>query len=330
MAPALSLAPDAKAKLARIVAVKPDVFSLIDEPALGSLLSVLAVQSELGTALDRLSAALGFLGASEASWSTRVLRSETDGYGLSLARADHEVFRPESAAVIECFSVHDEGRRLEFFPLRIARLKREQAGIDLVIVRDWILNGALSDDPSRAVNYVTANVWEMMQNIGQRQAELMLKRQLAFFGTHDIVDHVGGSTREGTERFLPEVARIQAQLRGALWERAPREVDYQFSYLLAMVLDDLAQPRWYRTLTHPHFVERCLREWAQAVGDEPLAEGELPRLPEGIREIMASLRDQTQTTAMLDRLPLPRETPVFTPKRASELPALHTTAAPKA
>ncbi len=67
-------------------------------------------------------------------------------------------------------------------------------------MRDWILNSALAPDLSQAVNYVKANVWEMESGVGLQQAELMIHNQLAFFGTHDIVDHIGGASREGMSR----------------------------------------------------------------------------------------------------------------------------------
>lgn len=275
-------------RLAAKLRTHGEVLRFADDPALVSLCTCIGLQMEVGApALDRLSPFWGVDG--------RRLHSECilegsdvgirwwrdDGEALELR---HEDFR----YVVDRASFDANGRlrQIVVFPARVAAQFRRR-GFELVVVRDWFLTAGFGDEHAR-VNYLYANDWEIRNVVARTQAQLMQRRQLVFSGTHDVVDHLLGAEAEGYATALPTVSSALAALEEAFPGEAEETTGaHVVAYFLAVVLDDLAQPRWYRSTKHQQCAQRLanalpaarLRPWRLADG-----------LPAGFHAMVAHLR----------------------------------------
>jgi len=210
-----------------------------------------------------------------------------DGVPLQLRHADFRY-------VIDRSSFDAEGQltSIVIYPARVAANFRSM-GFELVVVRDWLLTSTLSETPEDRVNYLHANDWEIRNIVGRMQAKLMQRRQLVFSGTHDIVDHLLGADVEGYATALPTVSvALEALAREFPEESESSSGAHVMAYLLAVVLDDLAQPRWYRSTKHQWMARELIaglpaarrRPWALKDG-----------LPVGFHATVARLRAPTPT-----------------------------------
>lgn len=286
----MELTPRARENLRALVARQPAVFGIESEPLLGGLLACLGILGELNTRLDRLAE---FLGADGRKLVGEVIREDGE-YGLGVAFADGGELRPISRELLPFFapsSVAADGtlRRMAIFPERIARFYRAR-GIELVIVRDWILSTCLAEAPELAVDYNHANAWELVNNIGFQQAELMVLKGLPFFGTHDIVDHLAGASAAGLDLSGPLVERVYRKMQSVFYCGNGSAPDLLISYFFGILLDDFAQPRWYGCARHGWLAERMLALWDERPLPGPLALEELPTVPSYWSAWIESLR----------------------------------------
>lgn len=286
----MELTPKVRENLRAMVAGKPAVFGIESEPLLGGLLACLGIRFELNTRLDRLAE---FLGAGERRLVGDIVREDGE-YGISIAFEDGGELQPTTLELLPFFdrtSVSEDGKlaRMVVFPLRVARAYRER-GIELVIVRDWILSTCLAETPELAVDYNHANAWELVNNIGFMQAELMVLRRLPFFGTHDIVDHLAGASGVGLDRSGGLVERVYRKMQAVFYCDNGSAPDLVISYFFGILLDDFAQPRWYGCPRHEWLSERMLELWDELPLPGKLSLETLPMVPSYWTEWIASLR----------------------------------------
>jgi hypothetical protein len=228
------------------------------DPSLASLCTSIALKFELGRSeYDRLSSFWGvdIRTCLQSPYQIEVILDDQYGFGIRLRLADSMPFKPRSSelkSIIAPQSLDEAGHlsQLIIFPAMVARQYRN-LGFQLVIVRDWILQTALSESEDLPLNYLVANEWEMENSIAIMQAMLMKNCQIPFFGTHDIVDHLFGAKMNGYLKSRDLVNRCLEVFDDA---RNPSETlsrKYKtMSYLLGVILDDLAQPKWYGSVRH--------------------------------------------------------------------------------
>lgn len=251
-----------------------------DHPLLASLLACLGLQFEIGReGFDRFSALLGIEENSDIrrSWQSELIKFN-GRIGIRFYNDKVTEFaprQPELVHYLHPFSISNEQlfNQVVIFPEQIAEYFRQERGIELVIVRDWALSSFLAEEETQAVNYLKANAWEIKTNSAVAQAELMHKRYLCLSGTHDLVDHMLGATAEGLAKNDREVKAIVAKFK-QIFARPEqnRNADLVISYLLGLLLDDLAQPRWYGADKHLHMARLCVMafdELAQIKTDMP-------------------------------------------------------------
>lgn len=249
----------AKKELAQRLQSSPDVIRFEEEPKLAALCTGLGLEFEMGRKdFDRLSPFLGVeVSGAENPWLSELILSGGD-LGVEFRRKDGGTLalrHPDLQYVIDPSSFDDRGElsRIRIFPSRVAANYREK-GFELLIVRDWILTSSLNVDPATQVSYLYANTWEIENNVGKMQSRLACNRQLAFSGTHDIVDHLLNSDRKRYDQSMPLFARTSSVYKEMF--SADKKATAQrllLSYFIGVVLDDLAQPKWYASKSH-HFV----------------------------------------------------------------------------
>ncbi len=255
----IHLSSSARLRLAEKLNSLSEPFGFEGDPALASLCTAVGIQSELGKKdFDRLSPF--FTNESEEDFLKSDIIIQDGKIGLRLFRKDQknlQVRHPDFAYLIDkdSFNEQEELAQILIFPMDIAETYRRR-GFQLVIVPTWLKSSVLDED---AVKYFYANSWEVRNNIALTQVNLMLNQQLPFFGTHDIVDHLLGAdiNQYNILRMLycesaPILNRVfQGEKRSSLSHLL-------VSYLIGVLLDDLAQPKWYASARHSQLVRTAL------------------------------------------------------------------------
>ena len=273
-----------KRNLAERLREKAEIFSHHSDPLLASLISCLGLQFEIGRpGWDRLSAPLGvdLRAWKENPWQTEII-SLNGTIGIRMWIPEVEEFRPlhqDFAAILHPLSIDTEGRlsQIVIFPADLAQNYRAR-GLELVIVRDWVLSSCLSSEDKRPVEYLATNLWELENNTARLQAELMANRQVAFSGTHDLADHLIGGSGQGFFENRELYQEVSESYRGIFGgETTPKNITLVVSYLIGALLDDLAQPTWYFCKKHRALTQLSLRflNQVQDLADD-LAQLELP------------------------------------------------------
>ncbi len=296
----------AKLRLAERIRQGNPVLTFSEDPALASLCTCLALEREVGNPeFDRLSPFFGVLPpkSAENPWNSEIF-AKGDDLGIRFTRRDGkplQVRHADFAKILapESLGDHGELQQVVIYPNRVAVQFRAR-GFELVIVRDWILASALDVTGENRVSYLLTNEWEIRQNIARQQVDLMTKRQLPFFGTHDVVDHLLGADADRYDHFCDLFLEVQTILNAVFADaKAPSRRQLIVSYLIGVLLDDLAQPKWYGSSAHAHLVRSALSALQDAarpcvaVCVEPLI------LPPTFHSLVEALRGQSGSIAAL-------------------------------
>jgi hypothetical protein len=299
--------PALKASLHARFRELPETVALREDPEFFSLVVSLGIQQEIGTIHDELSVFLF-----DADTGTRIprehLRAEIvrardargrPSYGVriwaaptagqSVRRLDPRVrglrtlTHPEAS-----FDADGNLHQLVFFPAVITEIAA-RAGAELVSVRPWGINTIFDGfDPTRS--YYEGNMWEFINADAIRYARLLERRQIVFFGTHDLVSHVAGVRAEewpGLEaRGRAARERFEAYFAGVA---RPAPFALVLPYALGMLLDDLAQPMNYGSVSRKHVVSLLMDALDRRVID-PRASPYLLKYPPSIERLIAVAR----------------------------------------
>jgi len=285
-----------KEKLRGLLDQQPEIFRYSDQPELAALLACLGIQSELGNKeLDRLAPILATTPDHWSSWKNEIV--QFDGQigiriwnplvkELRVPDSFHEVvhglsFAPgnQDGAISELF----------IFPNLIATILAAR-GIDLVIVKTWVLSTFLAEkDP---VNYVRANVWEIENNATRLQVEFMSQSQLPFSGLHDLVDHMIGADPQGIcdSAYLPQLKEFFLKKTSSSSSDSWTPEELTFSYVIGALLDDLAQPPLYRARRHHYLLGLAMKSLERA--KEGTSTKKSVKYPPSLNQLMALLRNQ--------------------------------------
>lgn len=233
---------EALLKLKEELLEKPDIISFSSDPKLCSFLSCLGLKFEIENPdWDRLSIPLG---AKKRTLKAQMIMKD-DLFGLVLTRMGGEEFVPHHpgfAELIDPLSL-DESKvlsRIVLFPEKIAAFMQRQ-GIDLVIIKDWVLDSFLSE--GKGYNYQFASEQEMNSQSALRQAQMLSRKQISFSGTHDLVDHLLGLN----ESKLFQARNYFEKSLDYIQKHSENKV---LTYTTGVILDDLAQPKWYGSQKH--------------------------------------------------------------------------------
>ena len=270
------LSPKIKPGLARKLSLQPSVLSFHHDPLLSSALASLGLVQEVGHPTnDEL---LRHMKDPFSGQEVKKLQAEMVTHqgkigvrieGDGPLHCDH----PHLSRIMDFENTRSD--QMVFFPSDIAHHLAAQ-GIEVVIYRPWAENSVLTEvDPNQSF-YMT-NLWEIQNNDALSMAKLLAKRQLVFLGTHDLVAHVAGASREAWD-FLEALAQDlipELDLEPGFHQSLPHLL---LTYLIGVVLDDLAQPRNDRETGRLRAIG-LLREklrWAKAEVPPQEAHWEIP------------------------------------------------------
>lgn len=248
--------PKLCSKLRSLVQNSNEVFSIEEEPAKGAMCALRGLVFEfMNPELDRLSPFFGIdFSETRSAFNIQCVESEEWGLGIKIERLNGLSFEARHLDLVhilnqESFS-ESELKRIVIFPLEVAS-RFKKLGIQLVIVRDWILQTALHDQGLAPLNYFICNESEQEMVIGATQAQLMKNYNLPFFGTHDIVDHLFGLNRINFESSQKMASKVLPTLLSLQQNRERAEaVELKMAYASGVLLDDLAQPKFYNSSKH--------------------------------------------------------------------------------
>lgn len=301
----LSLKSSAKQKLVEKLQAQSEVMSFTQNEVLASLCTCIGLEYELGRKnYDRLSPFFGVepVETGENPWHARIF-SQGEKIGLELQRRDGQplqVRHPDFLHIIDPQSFNHAGElsRIVIFPSDVARIYKT-FGLELVIVRDWLLTSALSLDESKKVPYLYTNPWEIENNVALTQAKIVAHCQLALSGTHDIVDHLLGADVSKFKRRLGLFREVEAVLNYVFQNgRSRTRGPLMISYLLGVLLDDMAQPKWYDSRFH-----EILTSWALQsllLFEAPNPETLSFDVPNAFNSLIGILRSPDVTEALLE------------------------------
>ncbi|MBT4763263.1 MAG: hypothetical protein HOO06_16330 [Bdellovibrionaceae bacterium] len=278
-------------QLREMLKAKPQVFSLEEEPVLGPLLTCLGLQFELkNKCLNRLNPY--FEVPCETNWQSEIF-SEDGNIGIRLWVEGVTQLMPKNkdfAYILDASSFDKNGilNELVIFPLNVYEHFR-QMGMELVIVKDWVLDTFLCSEEDR-VNYLIVNSHEVKSKTAMIHTSLVAERKFPFSGTHDIVDHLIAFNEEGFQQNLPIIKkanRVFAEIK----DDHLSSMQLVVSYLVGVIVDDLAQPRWFGSNKHINLADILLDNLKSLKNSAEIS----LELPPWANLLIEQLRDQDKT-----------------------------------
>lgn len=255
----------------RELSVLDEVTPFASAPELAERIASLGIAREVGTVNDELARFLfdadcgepvlrESLHAELVEWNGRIgvhIWSSASPRLEARARWLPELTHP-------AFSTHPDGtlRGLFVFPALIAKIAALE-GVELVLVKSWAMNSIFGGfDPAKA--YYQTNFWELENNDSLAFADLVRHGRLAFLGTHDLIAHIAGVRRGDWVLLREQAATVHRAIR-TYFESASRPTiaSLILPYTIGVVLDDLAQPPTYGSVSHGFMLEALLEELAR-------------------------------------------------------------------
>ncbi|NRA67480.1 MAG: hypothetical protein HRU19_23570 [Pseudobacteriovorax sp.] len=285
----LKIDQDVKGALLQRLKGRSDFISFQKEPQLASLCCCLGLDFEIGRPdYDRLSALVGLAEPNKlVSWSTEFVESGGE-IGIIMTPPNSETLlpqHPDLSNILDRKSMNTQGQinRLVIFPHLVANHYYSK-GLDLGILPEWMLSLL---DPSYDSSYFVANLDEANNNIVDSQLNLLTSKRLVFSGTHDISDHLIGFHTRGLNANHSFFLSVQKRLNAIDPASKQNASYYLLSYLVAVLLDDLAQPLWYESDLHKTVIKAALQ---QIESEKSLQRSELKHLPHSFHKLVASMR----------------------------------------
>ena len=249
----IQLTANQKEDLRRELIQLQPVFSISGNPRLGSLLSSLGIQQEVGTINDQLAR---YLMDADSGLPIPLSAFQADlieykrHFGVRIqahgVRSFELRIKGLRSLLSPSFSIDKDGRiyQLVFFPESLASISALE-GAELVIVKEWALNtvfGGFAPDK----RFYETNSWELVENDALRYAQLLANRQIAFLGTHDLAGHISGLSQKAFAelQYLGQKTHLRlVEYFGQM--KKPSVCSLVLPYAAGVLLDDLAQPGNY-------------------------------------------------------------------------------------
>ncbi|MGZ3772645.1 MAG: hypothetical protein ACXVCY_14755 [Pseudobdellovibrionaceae bacterium] len=138
---------------------------------------------------------------------------------------------------------------LYIFPEIINEIARFH-GVDLTVVKTWGKNSIFGGfDPKKG--YYQTNFWEIENNDALKFADLIRRGRIAFLGTHDLIAHIAGLSH----KIWPELQDLANTVYLTIHKyfsavEKPSIAALILPYTIGVILDDLAQPPSYGSVSH--------------------------------------------------------------------------------
>lgn len=293
----LQISPEDKLILRSRFLKTPEITPFSADPKFFSLVASLGIHQEIGTIHDEFSVFLfdertGQKIPREKLYSELIkyqnyigVRIWAEGFDRLDPRIQgmRTLLHPEFS-----YDKHGYIYQCVFFPEIITKIASLEGGT-LVSVRPWGINTVFGGfDPTKS--YYEGNMFEFINIDAIKYSRLLEKRQIVFFGTHDIVSHIAGMQKSA----WPELEKSGKAAR-ILFENyfagIFRPVPYSLvlPYALGMLLDDLAQPMNYHSQSR-RFVVELLMQAIQSRKLDSKSTAYLLKYPPSLEELIVLAR----------------------------------------
>jgi hypothetical protein len=180
-----------------------------------------------------------------------------------------------------------------FFPELISQILALE-GVETVVVCRWAMNTIFGGfNPSE--HYYQTNFWELENNDTLLFSKLIEAKRLPFLGTHDLIAHLAGVFSEAWLRLPKLGTEVRETLEASFSEiRVATIASLILPYTLGVVLDDLAQPPNYDSLSQRAVLQELLRA-VQRGAVPPSAPLQLLKFPSGFQTVIATARDSVKS-----------------------------------
>ena len=151
---------------------------------------------------------------------------------------------------------------LHIFPEILAKIAAEE-GVELVTIKSWGENSIFGGfDPEKS--YYQTNLWEIENNDVLKFSGLIGNAQIALLGTHDLIAHIAGIRRDAWPALKQQAQTVfQAVEDYFLSTPKPSIAALILPYTIGVILDDLAQPPTYGSVSHTVVLNELLRQLAE-------------------------------------------------------------------
>lgn len=190
------------------------------------------------------------------------------------------------------FSYNDDAtiKQLVIFPEIISRIAKTQ-DVELVIVKRWARNTIFGEFNS-SKGYYQTNFWELENNDSLLFADLTRKGQLAFLGTHDLIAHICGIKKESWLLLRHQATKVYTAIKNYFGSvDKPSIAAMILPYTIGVILDDLAQPPTYGSISHQASLDVLMNRLEQKV-IPPDLKLVMTEFPAGFENIIMGSRDQ--------------------------------------
>ena len=251
----LNLGDNFPSKLQTMLSQKGEIIKFSTDPALSALCASLGLKSEFGSkSRDRIYPFLGF-SDEPINWHSEIVEDKGDiGVVFNpVSQIKITPRHPDLRYILDSQSFDSAGNlsRIVIFPRRVAETYKEK-GLEVIVVKNWFTSSFFQEK----VNYLVANQWELHNDTGLMQAKMLDSGQLAFSGTHDIVDHLIGFDKE----LYTKSVGISKEVCLDFENQNTRNHFFNkcLLYAIGVFLDDIAQPVWYESSAHIWVIEKLI------------------------------------------------------------------------
>lgn len=302
----MAISPKVVNSLLLQLAAKGPIVDFEDDPHLASLATCVGLRQEMGDQRsDRLSPYFNVELTKEGAnpWSSEIVQIEgkigirfwTESPNNLLPR------HPDLRHILHRSSINLKGQldQIVIVPSDVYRAYQAK-GLTLVVVTDWFIKAVEAASEQGGAHYLVSNEWEIREVTAQIQVNMMLENQVAFSGTHDVADHLlGGEAQfDPSRKALLHSAKeiFDTMFKGG---RIPSACERKIAYAIGILLDDMAQPKWYHSDAHKKLLMWAL-EHLQARIDSPspgLCTKQTLSMPARFHSCIRSLRDGSSLDA---------------------------------
>lgn len=292
-----TVSPEDKEVLRKKLLQTDEVTPISSDPKFFSQIVALGIHQEIGTIHDEFSTFL-FDQETGKKIPREKLRSELIQYqGYVGVRIWAEGFgsldprvRGMRTLLHPRFSYDSSGKIYQcvFFPETIMEIAALEEA-ELVSVRPWGINTVFGGfDPTKS--YYEGNMWEFVNLDALRYSRLLEKKQIVFWGTHDLVSHIAGIRRDAWPELIAR-GKAAREVFEEYFSGISRPVPFSLvlPYALGMLLDDLAQPMNYESESRRHVVE-LLMDAIRSKRVSPTSQRYLLKYPPSVETLIVLAR----------------------------------------
>lgn len=165
-----------------------------------------------------------------------------DAFGVRIWSPSHSSIELRHRGLSKLCEISSSEIRL--FPVPIAK-KLEQAGIEPVLVKDWLFGTPLSDFNPHVSDY-RSQMAELLNNDAFVYSTLILQKRMVFQTLHDVIEHATEASGAGWEKARKTASEVQSIFSEYFGVRGRGNIpSHILPFVIGVLVDDLVQSPFY-------------------------------------------------------------------------------------